>query len=383
MLVSARTVLRLALTSLTLIVLAALPMQAQAVGWLPHSLVFPPGITNENLNGISCATGASSCLAVGQDFNGVGGAHAEIGAGSGWTAQSTVVRNPGPKNGAFLGASCVTTTTTCVAVGQWGTSSGGQQAMAQEPATPTWSLQTPSAGGRFRFNAVSCTNPTAGAWCMAVGFQNTSSTLAMTASGPSFSTWTNASAPAGTVLNGVSCVEKATGGHWCMAVGSSGSAALVEVYDAGTWSTLAAPAVGTTSYPVYGVSCRSERWCAITGDLNGGGTHNAIVQIWNGSTWTSPVLPTKPSGTTQSVGYGISCVSTTECYAVGEGNTPGPQPWAAKWDGTRWASQTATAAPGATGATLRGVSCPATNHCEAAGWSLFSGTPTGLIETYI
>ena len=374
--------MRLAL-ALALLVLAALPIQAQAVGWLPHSLVFPPGIANENLFAVSCAPRTTtSCLATGQDYDGrTAGAHAEIGAGSGWTPQSGVVRNPGPKNGALIGASCVTTST-CVTVGQWGTSGGGQQAMAQEPATPTWSLQTPSAAGRFRFNAVSCTNPAAGAWCMAVGFNNTRFTLAMTASGPSFATWTNALAPTGDVLNGVSCVEKTTGGHWCMAVGSSGSAALVEVYDAGTWSTLAAPAVGTTAYPIYGVSCVSERFCAITGDLIGGGTHNAIVQNWDGTSWRSTTLPTKPSGTTQSIGYGISCVSTVECYAVGEGNTPGPQPWAAKWDGSSWASQPAAAAPGATGGTLRGVSCPLTNHCEAAGWSLFSGTPTGLIETY-
>ncbi|MCU1676033.1 MAG: hypothetical protein JWM93_791 [Frankiales bacterium] len=376
----ARTVSRFAGSTLLVLALAAMPASVQAASWLPHSLNFPPGIVNENLNAVSCAT-TTSCLAVGQDYNGTtGGAHAETGFGGGWTPQSGVVRNPGPKNGILFGASCPTMST-CVTGGQYGTIGGGQNAMAQEPASPTWTLQTPSAAGKNRFNAVSCTTA---AWCMAVGFQNSSSTLAMTASGPSYATWTNASAPTGTVLNGVSCLEKPNnGGHWCMAVGSSGSAALVLTYDAGTWTTLPAPAVGTTSYPIYGVSCRSTTWCAIIGDLNVGGIHNAFAQVWTGgTTWSAPPLLTKPPGTTQSIGYGVSCVSTTECYAVGEGNSPGTMPFAAKYDGTNWTTQSTPLAPGAAGATLRGVSCPATNRCEAVGWSLFGGTPTGLVESY-
>lgn len=373
-----RTLSCFARSTLLVVALGAIPVSAQAASWLPHSLSFPPGIVTENLWGVSCAT-TTSCLAVGQDFNGsIGGAHAEIGFGAVWTPQSGVVRNPGPKNGVLFGASCPTVST-CVAAGQYGTSGGGQNAMAQEPASPAWTLQSPSAGGKNRFNAISCT---AAAWCMAVGFQNTSSTLAMTANGPGYATWTNASAPAGSNLNGVSCLEKAGGGHWCMAVGRSGSAGLVEVYNAGTWTTLAAPFVPLTGYTINGVSCRSTTWCAITGDALGGGTHSAITQIWNGTSWTVD-FPTKPPGTTESIGYGISCVSTTECYAVGEAFAPGTMPFAAKSDSTTtWTTQATPLAPGAAGATLRGVSCPATNRCEAVGWSLFGGTPTGLVESY-
>jgi hypothetical protein len=168
-----------------------------------------------------------------------------------------------------------------------------------------------------------------------------------------------------------------------MAVGSSGSAALVEVYNAGTWTTLPVPFVGFTSYTINGVSCRSITWCAITGDVvDSAGGHSAITQTWNGGTSWTVDFPTTPPGTTDSIGYGVSCVSATECYAVGEGNSPGTLPWAAKWNGTTWTTQTTMLAPGAGGATLRGVSCPATNRCEAVGWSLFGGTPTGLVESY-
>lgn len=69
------------------------------------------------------------------------------------------------------------------------------------------------------------------------------------------------------------------------------------------------------------------------------------------------------------------------CHSVGagSGNTV---PQADGWNGSVWAAEATPLAPGAGGAALTGVSCPAANRCEASGWSTFGGTPTGLIETY-
>src|ERR1700759_3473232 len=94
-----RSLWLIALLSVAISAWSAAP--SGAATWLPHSLNFPSGATQGQLYGLSCAT-LTSCTATGQDYNGTWGAHAETGAGSGWTPQA-VTRNPGNKNGTLNG----------------------------------------------------------------------------------------------------------------------------------------------------------------------------------------------------------------------------------------------------------------------------------------
>ena len=106
-----------------------------------------------------------------------------------------------------------------------------------------------------------------------------------------------------------------------------------------------------------------------------GGTPQQRLEslVWNGSTWALKTVPV-PKSATDAWLYGVSCVSTAFCLAVGDyKSTPTDQPTLAEtWNGTAWAlvpSQSSSVNPANS---LAGASCnrapPA--YCLAVGNSL-------------
>ena len=357
--------------------LAVLSSSASAASWVAHSLNFPSGVTQEALFGVGCSS-STTCTAAGQDYNGTWGAHAESGSGAGWTFQTGVTRNPGPKNGVLYGSSCPSTTW-CMTVGSYGNSGGKPAIMAQAQSESTWTLYNigiPSGASQAELNAVSCTSSS---FCMAVGYKMVSGDdkpFAMTFNG---STWTDSSAVTATnaTLKGVSCPTST----YCVAVGSTGGTALAEAWSSGAWSTTSAVALpaGGSNYLLNGISCLSSTWCLTVGTYVTGGVNRAIASRWDGELWNAVANLTWAVGTSP-VAYGVSCVSTTKCFAVG---TSSGQPFADVYDGvTPWSTMPLKVPSGATGGELRGISCVSSLNCEASGWSFFGGTPTGLIEAY-
>jgi hypothetical protein len=345
--------------------------------WVAHSLNFPSGVTQVQLLGLGCSS-LTTCTTVGGDFNGTWGAHAESGAGSGWAFQTGVTRNPGPKNGVLNGSSCPSTTW-CMTVGSYGTSGGVPAMMAQAQNGSTWTLYNlgiPSGASRAELNAVSCTSSS---FCMAVGYKMVSGDdkpFAMVFNG---STWvdSNAITAANATLKGVSCPTST----YCVAVGSTGGSALAEVWSGGSWSTTSEVVLptGGSSYQLKSISCVSLTWCLTVGTYVTSSGNRAIASRWDGSIWHSVANLTWAVGTSP-VAYGVSCITATQCFAVG---TSSGQPFADEYNGVNpWTSMPLSVPSGATGGELRGISCVSSIHCEASGWSLFGGTPTGLIETY-
>jgi hypothetical protein len=362
---------------LVVLALAVLTSSASAVSWLPHSLNFPSGITQEKLFGVGCSS-STTCTAVGQDYNGTWGAHAESGWGSGWVFQTGVTRHaPGATIDVLYGSSCPTTTF-CMTVGSASTS-GPPSSITQAKTGSSWipyGTGLPPGATMSEFNSVSCLSAT---WCMAAGWKMVSGTGRPWAMGFNGSSWsdTNAVATVDSVMRGISCPTTT----YCVAVGYMGSTAMAQVWNGFGWVATPAVAVpaGGTNYILNSISCVSTSWCLSVGTYHSPSGDRAIASLWNGSTWTSK--PNLPWGSgTGAAGYGVSCLSTTMCHAVGQ--TAATMPLAAAWDGTTWALETTPLAPGATNAVLRGISCISATRCEATGWSLFGGTPTGLIETY-
>jgi len=348
-----------------------------AASWLPHSLNFPSGISQMKLLGVSCSS-TTTCTAVGQDWNGTNwGANAESGWGAGWTPQTGVVRNPGPKNGMLRGVSCVPTLP-CVAAGSYGTSEGQPWGMLQEEASGTWRFDAiaPSQFGiRDAMNAISCTSSR---WCETVGWTTRVNESVYTFAGnvtygPTFADSSALSNP-NSALDGVSCLSPS----FCMAVGAEGPVATARIYNGTKWTATPAPPAQSASSILYGVSCVTSSWCMAVGKWKDSSNTYPLGDLWNGTSWTEVALP---ASAFPSIFYGVSCISVNECHAVGAGwNDTVPQ--ADGWNGIGWTNEYAPIASGASGGALTGVSCPAANNCEASGWSLFGGTPTGLIETY-
>lgn len=182
-------------------------------------------------------------------------------------------------------------------------------------------------------------------------------------------------------LLGVSCPATGT----CTAVGFSsiiGSATqstLAERWAGGHWAIQPTPSPGTGAVgQLTGVSCLSATDCTAVGiDSTPTAANSTLVEHWDGSTWT--VVPSPdPAGTAVTDFTGVSCASPTSCTAVGlydtSGNRPHELPFAEHWDGTSWTVQRVPLPSGATGGGLDGgVSCPSATRCIAVGSVAISG----------
>lgn len=173
--------------------------------------------------------------------------------------------------------------------------------------------------------------------------------------------WGIQSTPSPNQLNeliAVSCFSATA----CTAVGddqnSSSSAALAERWNGSSWALQSAVnPPGDTSVSLREVSCPSATYCVAVGSNGGGTTSTAVAESWNGTSWTV-MSPASPAGAVLS---GVSCTSTTNCWAVG---------WATgisiaeHWNGSTWTGQTLSAVRGSL---LRSVSCVSASDCVALG----------------
>jgi hypothetical protein len=118
-----------------------------------------------------------------------------------------------------------------------------------------------------------------------------------------------------------------------------------------------------------GVSCVSTSNCVAVGGRSGAGT---LAEKWNGTKWSVITTP-NPKGATGADLAGVACTSATNCLAVGRYFMPGKTlPTAEKWNGTKWSLLTVPAPSGTTNASLDAVACVSATDCQAVGFSMFN-----------
>jgi hypothetical protein len=242
-----------------------------------------PSHSSSALYAISCVTmSVTLCEATGNhNTTGVGGASAFRGTDVSFTYDSSVIGNPGDKNGALNGVSCLGGTLyRCYGAGSYGDSGIGKtlieaktQVSGQPPELGPWTVQpaqTPATNHGF-LAGVSCVSTS---WCMAVGRQQFVSQPYVLSIG-----------------------EKWDGSAWTL-VGTD-------------------PAFGSLNARLSGVSCTSSSMCVAVGSyVNGSGTMVPMAQRWNGSTWALQSAPA-PVGATASALEGVTCTSADACVGVG------------------------------------------------------------------
>lgn len=281
------------------------------------------------LGGVSCPA-PSACIAVGllhpplsantaYNFS----ALAARWEGGAWSDRSPTV-NETP-NGYLLGISCPSASD-CIAVGQQGTS-----ALAMRWHANRWRVGLYAAGspGMSVLNGVSCTSARS---CIAVGYTAPNQTVLPRAlierwNGRAWSRMRapTPSPPESVFLNAVSCARGS-----CTAVGSDGFQQLVERWDGRRWSIQPAPP-GTSAAELNGVSCVSPTDCTAVGGRSN--SHEPLAERWNGSRWS---VEHTPAIALASLLWAVSCPSAGECVAVG---TRGGLPLLERWNGTRWSVQ--------------------------------------------
>ncbi|HEV2371671.1 MAG TPA: hypothetical protein VGS19_05820, partial [Streptosporangiaceae bacterium] len=171
-------------------------------------------------------------------------------------------------------------------------------------------------------------------------------------------------------FNSVSCTATA-----CDAVGyylTPSYTMLAEHYNGSTWTIESTPApVGSTAALLNGVSCVSATNCTAVGNYDANSMTNALAARWNGSAWSVEPIPNKINAQATYLS-GLSCAANGACTAVGSGYhnvSDPPTPVAEHSNGTVW---NLTAAPGLPGNAAKGVftsvSCVSGNGCMAVGW---------------
>jgi hypothetical protein len=278
------------------------------------------GPSHNYLSGVSC-TSTSACVAVGNftTTTKVDRTLIENWNGTSWSA----VAGPdvGPYDNDLFSVSCVPATTFCAAVGGFWLANGDPRPLALVRHGTTWTrVVSPNIGVWSGFDAVSCVSATR---CTAVGLYLTPGgvgrTLAEVWNG---ATWTRVATPnAGAYdneLRAVSCISVSR----CTAVGyyqtpGKVDRTLIEVWNGSTWVRVASPNVGTTENDLVGVSCVSATRCTAVGAFyTAAQVDRTLIEFWNGTTWTRLASPNV--GTNHNVLFGVSCTSATECTAVGQ-----------------------------------------------------------------
>ena len=82
---------------------------------------------------------------------------------------------------------------------------------------------------------------------------------------------------------------------------------------------VSSPNAGTRYDVLESVSCVSESECVAVGYTDTGSANATLVMVWNGSVWSIVTSPN--AGTNSNVLKSVSCVSASDCVAVGYTDT--------------------------------------------------------------
>jgi hypothetical protein len=297
------------------------------------------------------------------------------------------------------GLSCGTLSD-CLTIGMAGaTHSGPLRPAAERQHAGTWKsvpVQAPTGAVMTTLDGVSCKAAT---YCLVVGesLSDLPPTTATSGMSPFVLSWngtalTHAATPSVPKADSldeilaVSCLAV----RQCVAVGTGTAQAtndtvqFVWTLNGAKWAVTAidepgtGSSTGTTTSTMYeGLRCFSPTACVAIGETDvitntaGGGTITStpLASYWNGKTFTSLNIPV-PSGTTDAVLNGLSCVSSHACAVVGLAAAKTSSDglgFAEVWKGKTWAVTKWSGPKGDTDAELLGVSCLSAVRCMAVG----------------
>ncbi len=301
-------------------------------GWALQKTPELAGNVANTLQGLSCL-GESFCYAVGEKINSETSLPEPLaerweGTGTTWFEEKTA--NPGGKKGGLLrGVSC-SSTSECVAAGDYTKESTGvEMALVEKWKAKEWKQETlplPTGAEASRLSAVTCKKLEV---CIAVGqYKKSSGVEAPLVEGWTGTEWKleeppNPSGGEGALL-GIACPETESK---CFAVGTfkvlgTGQIAFGENLIGASWSEKSVPmppkARGDS---LDAIECVSASACSAVGNFTHIETEipTTLLATWNGTTWSSAEGENPKE--TSAVLTGIACVSSTECRMSGSSDS--------------------------------------------------------------
>jgi hypothetical protein len=159
----------------------------------------------------------------------------------------------------------------------------------------------------------------------------------------------------------------------------------------GGWSVVTSPNSGneTVANDLNGVTCVSGSDCWAVGNAHNPNSQAGVTLIeqWNGASWSIIPSPNSGNGTVSNDLHGVTCVSGSDCWAVGNSYDPNSQASITlieHWDSASWSIVTSPDS-GTAGSQLLAVTCTSTSNCWAVGYNVIdagSGTLNTLIEQW-
>ena len=138
---------------------------------------------------------------------------------------------------------------------------------------------------------------------------------------------------------------------------------LIERWDGTSWAIVSSPNTSATQTNfLYGVTCVSASDCWAVGANVSSGVHQTLIERWDGTSWAIVTSP-NTSATEHNYLYGVTCVSASDCWAVGYYNSEinnsniARQTLIERWDGTSWAIVTSPNTSTTQDNVLFGVTC--------------------------
>jgi hypothetical protein len=339
--------------------------------WATQSTPNPELRTEDSLEAVSCPS-ASVCLAVGDNIYS-GDGFIETWNGSEWKLLTTL------PNSELKGVSCPSATW-CAVIGK----GGGAWKLVWNESKAKWTLESiaqptvPTGATEFTLNGVSCTAQSA---CTAVGSYNLESSYKTLAERWNGTSWSQQSTPqpsegsASNAMLRVSCGSSVS----CITVGKAAGKPFAERWNGSEWATMTIPnPSGSIDAALESVSCISESSCIAAGSFSETGktgSYRPLVERWKGGEWKVVTAPS-PSGAKGDVKLrGVSCLSSSSCYAVGnyaskassKGVSEEEKTLAESWNGSEWTVQSSPNPEGKLFSLLGAVSCYSSSACTAVG----------------
>jgi hypothetical protein len=293
-----------------------------------------------------------------------------------------------------LAVSCVSASY-CMAVGGYTNAADNDAGLSDVWNGRRWALQAvpePPGASTFELHAVKCLSRSE---CVAVGGdttpQGTSYGFAELWNGKSWEATSAVPPPprsTASALLSLSCPSAKA----CMSVGnyfpsSAPGQGYAEVWNGESWK-LALIALPKTAVQTatLGVACTSAEACTAVGSDSEGQDASALIETWNGSAWTVQTVPT-PKGSAVNQLEKISCTTPVECTIIGaEVMTNGvPTAEALAGHGSDWRLLPAPHFAGSAGlgSGLGDISCLSSTECTAVGASYQpQGLTTAEIQTW-
>ncbi len=320
--------------------------------------------TSDVLQGIDCLS-QTMCIGVGYDCTASCGTGSEVDQtlaelwnGTSWLQMPQPSGEVTSQVYQLLNVSCLSASE-CWAAGYFKNASALFQPLIMSWNGSVWSILPlaniagESTTVNYQFTGISCL-PSPATFCAADGMTWNGTvwqTYILTWSGGT--TWSVAGSPSGEststqfTLYGVSCVSSSdcwAAGTTCVAscgLSSEDDESFFLNYNGTAWSFGSQVAESTTVYyGILGVSCASSSLCYAVGYIrspNSGGVDQSLLMEWNGTTWSITSNPASEVTTSAYVLIGDSCRNATSCWAVGYETTSGyAQPLEMYWDGSTW-----------------------------------------------